>query len=132
MIIEKQGISKGRRITGWVLVGLLTALLIMSAVMKLIGGEQVAATFAKYGLEGRAILIGVEELISAILFVIPMTSSLGVLLLSAHMGGAIATHMEHGEPFVMPAVILALLWFAQWLRNPAIFASFRRTPSTTG
>jgi hypothetical protein len=125
-ISTERNISKGRKIAGWILVGLLGALFVMGACMKLIGGEQTNAVFGKYGLEGKQILIGAGELIAAILYIIPVTSSLGVLLLSAHMGGAIATHMEHGEPYVAQAIILLLVWFGHWLHHPEMFASFRR------
>ena len=126
MTNEQNNSSKGRKIAGWILVGLMGALFLMSASMKLIGGEQIAANFAKFGLDGRQILIGAGELIAAILFIIPKTSSLGVLLLSAHMGGAIATHMEHGEMFILQAVILLVVWIANWLRNPEMSASFTK------
>lgn len=126
MTNEQNSISKGRKISGWILVGLIGALLIMSAYMKLMGGEQVAANFARYGLDGRQILIGTGELIAALLFIIPKTSSLGVLLVSAHIGGAIATHMEHGEMFIFQAVILLLVWIANWLRNPEMLSSFSK------
>jgi hypothetical protein len=71
-------------------------------------------------------LIGGGELIAAILFIIPRTSSLGVLLLSSHMGGAIVVHMGQGEPYSFQAIILVLLWVANWLRNPEMFASFNK------
>lgn len=119
-------LSKGRKITGWILVGLMGALFAMSASMKLMGGEEMAANFAKWGLDGKLMLIGAGELIAAILFVIPRTSSLGVLLLSAHMGGAIATHMEHGEMYIPQAVMLLVVWIANWLRNPEMLASFNK------
>lgn len=126
MTNEQNEISKVRKIAAWILVGLLGALFLMSASMKLIGGEQIAANFAKFGLDGRQILIGTGELIAAILFIIPRTSSLGVLLLSGHMGGAIATHMEHGDSFIFQAVILIILWVANWLRNPEMLGSFSK------
>jgi len=118
--------SKGRKITGWVLVGLMGALFIMSASMKLMGAEEIATNFAKWGLDGKLMLIGIGELIAAILFIIPRTSSLGVLLLSAHMGGAIATHMEHGEMFIPQAIMLLVVWVANYLRNPEMLASFNK------
>jgi uncharacterized membrane protein YphA (DoxX/SURF4 family) len=71
--MEANEMSKGRKITGWVLVGLMGALFIMSASMKLMGGEEMAANFAKWGLDGKLTLIGVGELIAAILFLIPRT-----------------------------------------------------------
>ena len=126
MTSEQNNISKGRKITGWILVGLMGILLILSASMKLIGGEEVAANFAKFGLNGKQMLIGTGELIAAILFIIPKTSSLGILLLSAHMGGAIATHMEHSEMYMPQAIMLLILWIANWLRNPEMLASFTK------
>ena len=126
MTIEQTNPSKGRKITAWILIGLLSALFLMGGIMKLAGGQEAADNFAKYGLEGRGMLIGMGELIAAILFLIPRTSSLGVLMLTGHLGGAIATHMEHGEPFMPVAIILLLVWFANWLRNPEMLASFTK------
>jgi len=123
---EQTNMSKGRKITGWVLTGLMGALFLMSSVMKLMSGDEMAANFAKIGLEGKLMLIGTGELIATILFIIPRTSSLGILLLSAHMGGAIATHMEHGETYMAQSIMLLVLWIAGWLRNPEILSSFTK------
>jgi hypothetical protein len=49
MTNEQIEISKIRKIAAWVLVGLLGALFIFSASMKLKGGEEMAASFAKLG-----------------------------------------------------------------------------------
>jgi len=126
MTNEQINISKGRKITGWILVGITSALFIMSAVMKLMGGEELAANFAKIGLDGKQMLIGTGELLATILFIIPRTSSLGVLLLTAHMGGAIVVHMAQGEMYIAQVIILLLLWLANWFRNPEMFASFTK------
>ncbi len=119
--------SRSRRITGWVLTGLLTALFAASAAGKLAGAAQVVEMFRKWGLENNLLLIGVGELVSALLFAIPRTHSLGVLLLSAYMGGAIVTHMQHGEAYVSQSVILVLIWVASFLRHPELLHSFRTT-----
>ncbi len=126
--MEAKPLSKGRKITAWILVGLMSALVIMSAAMKLMAGAdaEIAINFVKWGLEGKLTLIGAGELISAILFLIPRTSSIGVLLLSAHFGGAIATHMEHGETYFPIAIILLLIWVANYLRNPEMLASIKK------
>lgn len=63
---------------------------------------------------------------SAVLL-IPRTFSLGLLLLSAYLGGAIVTHMQHADPYVMPSIMLVLLWTAGFLRYPETFKSFRPT-----
>ena len=124
--------SRGRRIAGWVLTGLLTALFLGSASGKLLGATQVVEMFQKWGLENHLLLIGVGELISALLFAIPKTHSLGVLLLSSYMGGAIVTHMQHGEDYVIQSVILALIWVAGYLRHPELLQSFRQEPVLEG
>lgn len=118
--------SKGRRITAWVLAGLITALFTMSAMGKLSGSEELVENFKKWGLDGRLMLIGMGELVAALLFIIPRTSSLGVLLLSAHMGGAIVTHMSNAEPFIFQSLILVLIWVTGWVRNPDILSSLTK------
>lgn len=118
--------NKVRRITGWVLAGLLTALFFMSALQKLSDGQEMVENFKKWGLEGKLMLVGIEELAAALLFIVPKTSSLGVLLLSAHMGGAIVIHMSNAEPFIFQSVILVLIWVTAWIRNPATLSSFSK------
>src|SRR5436190_24092294 len=83
---------------------LITLLLTLSAVGKIVGVKPVGEAFEKFGLKNNMLLIGIGELASAWLFLIPRTSSLGLLLLSAHLGGAIATHLQHGESYIVPAV----------------------------
>jgi uncharacterized membrane protein YphA (DoxX/SURF4 family) len=117
--------NKGKSIATWGLTGLLTALFVFSAAGKLLQAQPVVEMFAKFGLTKHLLLIGTGELVSAILFLIPRTTSLGLLLLSAYMGGAIVTHMQHGEPFVVQSVILGLIWIAGWLRHPEVLQSFR-------
>ncbi|MDN5202299.1 hypothetical protein QQ008_13015 [Fulvivirgaceae bacterium BMA10] len=46
-----------------------------------------------------------------------------MLLLSAHMGGAIVIHMSHGEPFIAQSVILIMVWASGIIRNPGFFGS---------
>lgn len=115
--------SKSRKVAGWALVGLLGAMLMASAGGKIIGADTMRGMFGKWGLEDWMLIVGLGELASAILFVVPRTHSLGVLLLSAYFGGAIATHMQHGEPFVIPAALLVLVWLAGYLRNVGLLAS---------
>lgn len=120
--------SSARRMSAWILIGLLTALFVMSAVMKLMQTKDVVEGFAKLGLTNWTLIIGVGELVSAVLFLIPRTHSLGTLLLSSYMGGAIIVHMTQGEAIVGPSVILLLVWLAAWLRDPRVLASFHRPP----
>ena len=108
-----------RAISGWVLSGLLVALYLMSAGMKL-GHPMAAEGFAKMGLSDWLVIIAIGEIVSAVLFIIPRTAILGLLLLSSYMGGAIITHMMHPAdgPWYGAAVILVLVWVAGFLRMP--------------
>jgi uncharacterized membrane protein YphA (DoxX/SURF4 family) len=126
--MEPIKLSNAKKIITWILVGLMSALFILSATMKLMAGAnaEIAQNFVKWGLDGKLMLIGMGELIAAILFLIPRTSSLGVLLLSAHLGGAIVTHMSNGEMFIPQVVMLLLVWGANYLRNPEMLASFTK------
>lgn len=128
--METKPISKGRKITAWILVGLMTALLLFSGFGKIMASgdaeSEMYKNFIRWGLEGRLLLIAAGEIIAALLFLIPKTSSLGVLLLSAHFGGAIATHMEHGEMYIPQAIMLLIVWIANYLRNPEMLASFKK------
>jgi len=50
--MESQEISKGRKITGWVMAGLLMALLLMSSSAKLMRSEELVTNFTKWNLIG--------------------------------------------------------------------------------
>jgi hypothetical protein len=48
---------------------------------------------------------------------IPYTSALGALLLTAYLGGAVAMHLRAGQAFYFPIVFGILLWVGLVLRN---------------
>lgn len=123
--------SKGRRIGGWMVTGPLTALFLLSAGAKFAGVEDVVAGFEKYGLDHMRLVIGSGEVASALLYAVPVTASLGVLLLSAYMGGAIVTHMANEEPYIVPSVILIVIWLGYYLRYPEMLVSFTKNRDST-
>jgi hypothetical protein len=123
-------IGKARRIAGLVLICLGSIVLIGSAGAKFAHVPKVVNELGAMGFEnGRLTMIAVLEVLSALLFLLPFTRSIGLLLVSAYMGGAIATHVQHGQPFIQPAMILALLWAGAWLRHPQVLWSMN--PSST-
>jgi MFS family permease len=110
-------------IGGRVLHGLVGGIMILAGSAKVLGlfpPEQVE----KLGLSLPIQVIGAGELASAILLLIPRTSSLGLLLTSGFWGGAICLHISKGEPFVMQTAFLLLTWVGGYLRVPGAFASF--------
>jgi hypothetical protein len=109
--------------TGRVLSGIVAALLIMSAVMKLKGGPEADQGALHLGLPLTTIPpIAIEELLSAVLYAIPQTSVLGAILITGHMAGAMAMHVRIGEPFFVQLAIGVIAWGALWLREPRLRA----------
>jgi hypothetical protein len=115
------------KIAGLVLHLLIGGLLIFTGSQKVLGSVPPEA-LVRYGLGPQARLIGAGALLTALLLLIPHTSSLGILLASAFWGGAICIHMAHGEPYVLQAALLVLSWAGAYLRNPATLSSFSRPP----
>lgn len=69
--------------------------------------------FAKMGWsEDLMVKIGIVEVVIAILFVIPRTSFFAAILLAAYLGGAVATHVRVGDPFLFPIIIGVVAWIA--------------------
>ena len=117
--MDSRNLGKMRRITGTTLMLIGCVVLIGSSVSKFAHVPQVVQQLAKVGFtDGRLMIIATLEIASAILFLIPVTRDIGLLLVSAYLGGAIATHMGHGEPVLPPAMILAILWTGTFLRHP--------------
>ena len=69
--------------------------------------------------------IGIVLLISVILYLVPRTAVFGAILLTGYFGGAVATHLHHGDPLmflVIPVFVSALLWGGLYLREPRLRA----------
>ena len=111
------------KIAGLVLHVLIGGLLIFTGSQKVLGVVPPEA-LVKYGLGEQVRLIGAGAILTAVLLLIPRTSSLGLLLTSSFWGGAICIHMAHGEPYLLQAVLLVLTWAGAYLRNPASLSSF--------
>lgn len=113
--------SKLYNILYWVFTVLVAFVFAGSAFGKLIGQEEALQKAVEFGITKTAYFyLGVIELIALVLFIIPRTSLLGFLLLSAYMGGAIATHLQHGESVIAPCVVQIILWLVAAFRLPEL------------
>jgi len=114
-------VSKKRVWAGRIIGGLPALFLIVDAVMKFIKPPPVVEATVKLGYPESVIFgLGIVLLVSTILYLIPMTSVLGAILLTGYLGGAVATHVRVGEgPFsvLFPVIFGAMLWGGLWLRN---------------
>jgi hypothetical protein len=123
--------GKYGRIAGLVLHVLLGGLVAFFGVMKLAGMIPPDATQKMpAGISSHLMLIGAGELLTGILLIVPLTSSLGVLLMSGFWGGVICIHMAQGDNFIVPSVFLLLTWVGAYLRNPSVLYSFTTHPAT--
>lgn len=115
-------------LVGNILAGLVTLAMLASGMAKLSGVEQVTESFQRSHIEAFIQPIGVLEIIIAILFAIPKTSSLGTLLVTGYFGGAVVSHLAANQPGEMvPALVIgALAWVANYFRNRSMFESLTR------
>jgi hypothetical protein len=109
---------------GRILSALAALPLAFSGAMKLSGSPAVSDVFVgKFGYPASTIVtIGILELCCLVAFVIPRTAVLGATLLTGYLGGAIATHVRVGDPFVVPLVLGMLVWAGIYLRDARLRA----------
>lgn len=114
--------SKKMLWVGWVLTILPVLMLLFSAVVKLMK-TPVAQEFSRLGYPEKTILgIGILELACTIVYLIPRTSVFGAILLTGYLGGATATHVRIGDPFLPPVFGGVLIWLALFLRDSRLRA----------
>jgi DoxX-like family len=114
-----------RKIAGNILVFLGGLVLLGSAGAKLAHVPKVVSQLGAMGFDGNKLtFVALLEVVSGLLFLIPLTRSAGLLLVSAFLGGAIATHLQHDQPISQPSFVLFLIWLGTWLRHPGMLWSF--------
>ena len=122
--VSKKGLWAGR-----IMSGLVIAFLAVDVVIKFVkpAPAPVVETCAHLGLPlSLAPVLGMILLMSTALYVIPNTSVLGAILLTAYLGGAVATHLRVGDPLfshvLFPTYLGALLWGGLYVREPRLRA----------
>ena len=123
-VVESVATSDWKFWTGWVLCGLVMAFLLMDAIMKLLALPVVLKASGDLGFSGEAMArgLGLVLLVCTLLYAFPRTSIFGAVLLTAFLGGAVATHVRAGNPLfshVLFGVYLGvLMWGGLYLRYP--------------
>ena len=110
--------------SGRILSGFVVAFLLLDGAMKLLALPIVTETMANLGWPATAEmarLLGVLTVASALLYAAPRTSIFGAILLTAYLGGAVATHARVGSPLLTHTLFGVYLGVAAWaglyLRN---------------
>jgi len=121
---EAVGISKGSLWAGYVLTGFSALFLLFDGVMKLFKPRFVVEATTQLGLQESAILpIGAVLVVCTLLYLVPLTSVLGAILLTGYLGGAVATHViarGGAFPIVFPVIIGTLVWGGLYLRDTQV------------
>jgi len=73
------------------------------------------------GLSEEIKLIGIGQIVTGLLLILPWTAPLGTLLMSAFFGGTICFHMQYNESYVIQSIMLLATWLGAFLRYPQMF-----------
>jgi hypothetical protein len=99
--------------------------LLFDATIHLLHPAEVEQGFQQAGFPVyQATVVGLLELGSLILFLIPRTQLLGALLLTAYLGGAFCANLRMEAPLfstlLAPVYVGVVLWAGLYLRNAAV------------
>ncbi len=121
--IGDSSVSKKANVIGWIVSIVPCLLHLMSATMKFVQPAGFDEGLQHMGWTADKMkIIGVVEILCVIIYLIPKTSVLGAILIAAYLGGAVATHVRVGDPFIVPIIVGVLVWLGLWLRDPRIKA----------
>jgi hypothetical protein len=128
-IAQTAPVSSAALWTGRVLSALIVLFMIFDGVIKLPPLDIVTQTMVQLGWPADpnvARMLGIIGLISTALYALPRTSVLGAILLTAYMGGAIATKVRLDSPLfshtLFGVYLGIILWAGLFLRDPRLRA----------
>lgn len=115
----------GKIRTGWVITALVTLFMLFDAWGKFAKPQPVVDAFARTGWPIElCTTLGAILLVCTVLYVIPRTAVLGAVLLTAYLGGAVATNLRLHNPLfsntLFPVYFGILIWIGLWLREPRL------------
>jgi hypothetical protein len=109
--------------------GLVVLFLLFDGAIKLVPLQVVIDTAVPLGWPSDPAMwraLGVVLIASAVLYAYPRTSILGAILITAYLGGAVATHVRIASPLfshTLFSVYLGIaLWAGLWLRDSRVRA----------
>ncbi|MBD2747444.1 DoxX family protein [Microvirga sp. BT688] len=124
--------SSGLVWTGRALSGLVVLFLLFDGTIKLVPLQVAIDTVIPLGWPTDPVTwraLGIVLIVSTLLYAYPRTAFLGALLITAYLGGAVATHVRVGSPLFSHSlfgVYMGIaLWTGLWLRDPRIRALLR-------
>jgi hypothetical protein len=124
--------STGMLWAGRIVSGLVVLFLVFDGATKILRVAPVMEACARLGITpDMAAGIGAVLLICTALYAIPRTAMVGAILLTAFLGGAVATHVRGGSGWFEIAFAVAfcgLAWLGLVLREPRVLRTILLRP----
>lgn len=123
--------EKKLHMTGWVMTGLFMLFILAASVApKLLGLPAAVDALTALGWSPRyLLLLGIVELVLAVLYAIPRSSLIGAILMTGLLGGAMASHIRVESPLwshtLFSIYLGAFMWAGLWLRDKKLRAYFK-------
>ncbi len=127
------GLPRWQTVTGWVLTTLVGLFLLLDSGMKLVKARVAVEGTVQLGFPENTIVgTGVALLVCTVLYLVPLTSPLGAVLITGYLGGAVASIVRTSQNFVFPLVFAVFVWAGLLLRSERsrvlLGANFRQPP----
>lgn len=107
------------KITGYIINYLVSAALIISGVLKIVGFKPYMKMINELSPHYAAniYLLGIVAILSGILFVLPKTFIWGFIASLVFLGGTIAAHMQHGDSFIPQLLFIMLVVASAYIKK---------------
>jgi hypothetical protein len=116
--------TRGLFRAGWVVSGLVILFLVFDGGTKVLKVAPVLEACARLGLAPDLVVgIGAVLLACTAVYAMPRTAVLGAILLTAYLGGAVATHVRSGSGWFEIGFAIGfggLVWLGLVLRDPRL------------
>jgi hypothetical protein len=109
----------------WIISAMPVFVVLISSRWKLTHAASYVAEFNRIGWPTERLeLLAFLQLTAIVLYLIPRTAVLGVVILTGYLGGAIASYVRIGEysPPLLPLTTALLAWLGLFLREPRLRA----------
>ncbi|MFT3822806.1 MAG: DoxX family protein [Chitinophagaceae bacterium] len=108
----------------YILQGIVVLFLLMGAINNIMKTEVALASSKELGYSEKSLLpLAFVLLFGIVCYAIPRGSIFGAVILTAWFGGAVATHIIHGDDFstiILPVVFAIIVWATIGLRNKKV------------
>jgi DoxX-like family len=118
-VVQAAPISKQRVWIGRGISAVVVAFMLFDGLAKVVTDSHVVKAMGELGWpEGQTVGLGLLVLACTLVYVIPRTSVLGGIVLTAFLGGATAAKLRVEDPTLLfPVVVGALVWLGLFLRD---------------